>query len=699
MTEQIINLPVERLRRPTRVHALKPSPQCPPTFVYAYNAFCSARRLVSTACVVEADLMLASEMQELMAYRSKDMAKCNSLPPRCLCIGLVIPQTSVHNATVIPFIDGMAALSDMKLKDGVPIATKVRFSVYGGPAELPVSKLIARDAFDRKALDGVGIVLRWADGDRAAIRTECMGLGHTMPVAGDEARVLQTATIKMATAFGVKLPGDFFLDPPESTCGYYEKQIIDCSREFNGMLHQEDPFTPSEEMVRTKSGILRRVPGCYARITPIACQLKGVTASDAIQAVLLCAYGMEEKALKYAKTYREGLRPPEGEDILLDMHTAAIQVERLYLNGMVSLFAQGGKSGETLKPDGNWVYKTKAAIVPIKTVMSSFFVMSCGLESVVPGNRTLLRYMDVHIEKSIRNYINTFAKDDLQALVGRCHSPTIQMTHQEINSLTPDERFSLSAMGVDLKSNRMFIGDAISYLMHNGAPNALTELLTHASMEVGLRSSLQDGFKSCCDELKGNDEGALRDVHAQEVERLKRVADAALVIGCNKRPCYSVSDTKPEKVRVLMNCLSLKTGTNIARLDDFVSTPRSTSDVHGLALAVIETYERKLAEKNAHFDQICLILQEYRDICLAICKAIGMCMVKPGRRREAFIVLHGHDGKNVSVNQVANHGNLFPCGIGKIFELDRPCVVVVKMRSSKSCIVTPLVAMERCDAG
>jgi hypothetical protein len=46
---------------------------------------------------------------------------------------VVIPRESTSSANAIPFIDGIAALSDAKLKDGVPITTKIRYSIYGVP--------------------------------------------------------------------------------------------------------------------------------------------------------------------------------------------------------------------------------------------------------------------------------------------------------------------------------------------------------------------------------------------------------------------------------------------------------------------------------------------------------------------------------------------------------------------------------------
>ena len=44
MTLQVVDPPIPAIRRPQRVHAYKPSSQCPPNFCYAFNGFCSARR-------------------------------------------------------------------------------------------------------------------------------------------------------------------------------------------------------------------------------------------------------------------------------------------------------------------------------------------------------------------------------------------------------------------------------------------------------------------------------------------------------------------------------------------------------------------------------------------------------------------------------------------------------------------------------
>jgi len=689
MNLQVVDLPIPVIRSSQRVRAYKPSAQCPPNFRYAFNGFCSARRTVSTSCVAEAESMLSAEAMELIANSKQEVGQYGSVSPRGLCISLVVPRASVNSANCIPFIDGIAALSGAKLKDGVPITTQIRYSIYGGPASLPVSRVIAREAFDKKTLDGVTLMVRWSEKHTGKYRTECMAVGTTCPLPGEASRSLQMAIVKLSSLFGFEVPPDFFLDPPSSDEGYYEKQICECAFEFRAVLHKEDAFVPSEAMRKSNSGLLKRVPGCYARLTPIKLGLKGVVLSDAIHAILLCADGMEDKALKYAKTYREGLRPPEGEDEELDLHTAAVHTERVYLNGMVSLYASGGKSGESLQADGNWVYKTTAAVVPIRTLMANFYVFSCGMESLIPENTALLKYMDAHVNKSIHMYSRVFARDDLDRMLSTNQINTIQLSLAEFSRMPDEQRFVLSALGVDLRSSRMFIGDALAFLTQQGAPKSLMDLLTGASLRAGLRMSLSDGFSACVDAM--NNEVKDKDCHSNEVERLKRVADAALVMGCRKRSCHSVPDTKPEKVRQLIKTFALKSGTYVTRLDNFVNTPRSIDNAHSLAFTVYESYGRRSGCDMPHINELETVMQTYTDMLAGIAKCFQLCMLKPGRRKLAFVIIHGQETSHVSVNEVLEDGRLAPCTVGKVFEADKPCIVIVKLRSDTSCIVTPLV--------
>jgi len=691
-----VDLPIPKARSSKRVHAEVPTAGCPPAFKYAFNAFCTARRCMSPSTLDEAEAMVSSEAFELIASKRGDSGKGNSLDPRGICLSLVIPHECINNANTIALIDGFAALSDLKSKTQVPIATKIRFTIYGDNCVVPIENALKREAFDNTVIDTVSIVARWSESDAAGasrVRSECFSLGVTTPPIEEAARHIQTAVVKMSTMFGFSIPPDFFRDPPQPFAGYYEQQVADCSKDWRALLHHEEPFSASDEMLRSHKNVLVRVPGCYVRLSPIALGLAGVTSSEVIHAVLLCAEGMESKALDYCKTYREGLRPPDGEDELLDLHTIALHTERVYLNGMISLYGHGGRSGEPIKPDGNWVYKTNAAVVPIKTLMDRFFVMSCDMHSMMPENAALTKFMDKHMQKSLRLYDALFATNDYERITLAAPSAPPPLSPTEMNSIPEDERFIFSALGVDLKSERMLIGEAISFLMQSGAPTSLVEMLTATGSRVGLSSKLSDGYAYCTDILKK--EQKHNEVHASEVARLKRVADAALLVCANKRACRGVPGVPPEKVRALLKLFSLKKGPHVTRLDDFVTIPRCSDLVRSIVWTIYESYTRR-SNHEADMKQaleLQKILEEYTDFVYAICKSLQICMCAEmdANKKEAFVIVHGHEMSNVSIYSVTDKGEPEQCGCGKVFEAKMPSILILKLRSDVSCIVTPLI--------
>ena len=256
-----IDLPTGKIRESKRTYANKPTSSCPPEFKFAFNAFCTARRAVA-ACTLTVKLWRAQRPWSYW-HSPKASGKNGSIPPRSLTVALVIPKESVNNSNVVPFVDGFAALSDLKI-DGVPLATKVRFDVFGGVNSTPIAKALRRTALDKNVLDGIGLVFRWADAadSNHGVRTECIALGSTSPNINEASLHLQNTVVKMSTIFGFKLPAEFFLQPVEAFNGYYEKQVSDCSKEWKDLLHKEDQFVPSSEMLRTGSSVLSRVPGC-----------------------------------------------------------------------------------------------------------------------------------------------------------------------------------------------------------------------------------------------------------------------------------------------------------------------------------------------------------------------------------------------------------------------------------------------------
>lgn len=702
MQSSRIDLPYNIQRESKRIYANKPAHSCAPTFRFAFNAFCSARRAMSPSTMDEAEAMMSSETIELIDFANGTQSKHGSVPARGVCISLLVPLESIHNSTAIPFTDGFAALSNSGAERGLPIATKVRFSIYGGGNTLPASKALSREAFDKTTIEGASILMRWTESNEynaCTVRTECTSLETACPAVAECSRHIQTAVLKMSVKFGVQLPPEFYKDPPVSFAGFYEKQIVDCSTEWCKILHNEEPFVASPQMTYNHSSILIRVPGCYVRLSPIALGLEGVTSPEVIHAILLCGEGMDSKAAQYARTYREGLRPPDGEDLLMDLHTIALHTERVYLQAMVSMYAHGGKPGACIKADGNWVYKTTAAVVPIDSLRSKFFVMSCDMESMLPENTSLTRFMDAHLQKSLDLFTRLFADNDSQRMLSTNTFSKTQEASVVQDSTTLDDSFVLSALGIDLRSSRMTIGESISYLMQTNGPTSLIELLTElAASQVGLRSTLNDGYSYCTDLLKQELNG--KESHTAEVARLKRIADAALVIGASKRACLvtqktqKTHTTKASKVRALMKTFSIKAGPSVSRIDDFVTVPRSYNTYHSLATTIYECYAQKsiIDQNMPHLSQLEKVIETYEEMVCAICKALRVCMISPGKPKNAFVIVHGGDGSSVTIFSVLMTGEPKQCGAGDVFECDKPCIVVMKLKSDVACIVTPMVA-------
>ena len=692
---EAVDLPTGKIRESKRMYAARPASSCPPDFRFLFNAFCTARIATTPRTLDEAEAIVSSQTMELLAWAKGEVAEQNSLPPRSVCISLVIPVDSVNNANNVSFVDGFAALSDLKI-DGVPIATKVRFDIFAGMNAIPVAKTLRFGAKDKGFFEGISLVVRWSelvDGVHG-VRIERFSLGSTCPDINSVSTHLQSVVVRMSTVYGFKLPPEFFFAPLTSTERYYEKQICDCSREWQNILHTEEPFEPSEQMLKTNTNALFRVPGTYVRQSSIAMQEAGVTLPDVTHALLLCGEGKEQAALEYAKKYREGLKPPEGQDEELDLHTVALYVSKVFLNGMVSLYAHGGKAGKAIRASGNWVYKTTAAVVSVNKLSSTFYVMSCGMESVVPDRLELAKFMDTHMKKATDVFGRLFERGDADVKSADVSSCPL-ILQSEVHKMSEDEKFLLSAMGLDIKSQRMLVGEAIAFLSQTGGPTSLIEMLTNTGLRVGLTRTLSEVFHHCSELAK--EDTKKDELHSEDVRRLKRIAEAALLLGATKKICRGVGNTKPEKVRALMQVFSLEAGrgTNVAKLSDVLTVPRDDHVTHRLATVIYTAYHRSKeiqTMEKPHIEELKVVLKSYVDILAALGKCLYLCMVEPGEKKDAFVAVHGGSA-GVSLFQVLDGGLLELCGEGRVFESQEPCLMILKMKSDTDCIVTPMVVV------
>ena len=238
-----------------------------------------------------------------------------------------------------------------------------------------------------------------------------------------------------------------------------------------------------------------------------------------------------------------------------------------------------------------------------------------------------------------------------------------------------------------MNSQRMLIGEAITFLMQTGAPDALIQMLTTAGARMGLGASLSETYFKGYELMKGDQKKD--ELHAEDVCRLKRVADAAIILGANKKACRGLNETKPEKVRALMQVFSLKAGPS-TKVADILNIPRTTSATRSLASAIYTAYSRRQEREMPHIEELQVVLKNYVDILAALGKCLHLCMVKPGTKKDAFVIVHGSSSR-VSVHQVVDGGLLEVCGEGRVFEAQDPCLLILKMKSDVECIVTPML--------
>lgn len=250
-----------------------------------------------------------------------------------------------------------------------------------------------------------------------------------------------------------------------------------------------------------------------------------------------------------------------------------------------------------------------------------------------------------------------------------------------------DDAFVLLALGVDLTSHRLCIGEVIANLMDRKGPSELINMLVAISRKVGLSASLNDAFGKCTEFMKAEDEDNLQ--HARDVTRLERVADAALFINCarkaRKPEQHSVT---PVQVRRLMTALSLKPSKKATRIDDIHKVPRGKPNARSLAYAVLEACG---VCKSRHIADMTRVLQAQEDAVLAVSSAMRLCIADT-KFTNAFLLIHGHDIINApSLFESMQDGSVAECGVGTVLEAEHACMMAIKFRSADSCLVTPLV--------
>jgi len=709
-----INLPIMKLRNSKRLYTMKPADKSSAYFAQAFDGFVSGRRCVGCESRDQAVALVASETAELAAYASGTASLDGSMLPRAIGVSLVIPLSSVCDSSAIEYIDAMALYSDGKInQDGVPITSLCRFTIYGGDNAIPMIDTVRRDAFGDREIQGISLVLRWAEkkmdseeGLRA--RAEIIRLtsiGGESDV-GNSAKKIQDLLNKLAGTYGVKMPPPMYAAIATPVCtegGYYEHQIIKASEHFQSLIVKEHTFVATHDMKSCNCTRLQLVPNTFVRLVGKEAGYEAALADTAMHAQLLCADGRVNDASEFVRQYRTGL--PSEESTAYEgmaLHTCGVSVELTQLGGMVSLYAHSGRSGQPISEPHTTLYVCNAAIVPLSTIQEQWIAYSCSPQSILPALGDLGPSSIAHFQRGLDLFHRTFSDERLVLRDPHTNDRKFIPCKRSDEAVSEEDRFFVVAMGIDLRSKRICLGDAISHLMLGGAPQTLIDLMVRMGLHVGLSASLQETFARCLVSIDREENGNRE--HKDEVQRLKRVADAALLIGCGKRAraADGAPHTSMKKVRDVLKLHNLQAGKSKLKLTDVSVCPRDCVTSRSLATSIYECYARStLSSSQPHFDNVVTVAEAHGDILTAVCKGMCVCMVAPGELIDAFVIVHGHEIDGIHVYQVVtagmstcgtgNRGCWVACGTGRIFEADHPAVMLIKWMPGDVCLVTPLV--------
>lgn len=688
-----------------RVYAFFPSPSSAMHFKQAFHGFITGARCTTPFNKADAEKSVVAERAELLAHLKRLEPLDVSLPARKVCISLAVPSLCIKSPTMLHLLEGLFAWSvascnskDCNNDDSkeVPVATQARFSAYIGESSDAIMKVVEKEGFGR-GVDSIGIVLRWAEHGEwdERVRSEFARITNVNSPENAH-KIIQETVNDLARRHGVQLPGCLYatINLTVPVVGSYQKVLQKTSNDFKNLVETETEFKADAGSLGTETHLVM-VPNVFLRISPVSQGLEGVVSDSVMHAHLLCARGCTEEAQKFVREYRKGLptcpNMPEYPSKMC-LHACGANIDEIHLGGMVSLYGQEGIPGQYISQPGTRLFRSTTAIIPLSAFSMNWFVHSCSIKSTFPEPECLRPGTQPHLQRGINLFQRTVF----------CTSPTVGTdddTEMGPGPTTPiscngedSDSFYLVALGIDFRSKKSSLGDVIQFLMTAKAvPQTLIDMLINVSVKVGLSSSLEDTFSRCTKSLEQED--CANKTHERECARLKRVADAALLISC-KRRAVECAAANAERVKFALKIHSLSVGNKI-KVDAGATMEASSENIANL---VYECYNRRPLLHDActawpHREEIIGIVANHDDIVAGVAKALCTCMVGPGRAIDAFLLVRGDDPENVYVYR-AQHGRADPSTIGAIVDAKKPSIMLI--RRSNAVMLTALFEKVDC---
>lgn len=667
-----------------------PASNCAVAFRQLYIGYMTANGVVYACDAREPLRIVVSDAAELSASTTcAETGEDNSQRPRSLSIWLLLRDALHPGATTQNrrYLDGLATWCTEN-----ELVKHVRFNVLAG---VDTKDFVDRTEQERtKENDSVmlpRLAVRWCTPD-GRMRTEIRALSSASDGTDAQTR-LQSCATTMCIDHGAPLHANGYASVSNEAVrhveGAFDRMVMHVAASFEAVVNG-CPCVAYSNVLNDSDGPLQ-FTGNFVRVIPINAPLESVDAYT-FHGVILAPRCKHDQVKQYCSLFAEGLRAPRGlGEELMGMHICAIYIEERALGQAMSLFGIDGLSGRPIiRP-----HSTTLASVPFlrpldDDLFSKFILQPCSKASLLPAEACHHEGFANFFERCMQLYMDTSgATPDADTLMRPCRKV---LPHMPLESVDAKSAFVLSALRINLRSERTTVGDALCQLFSSGAPRSIITLLVNAVRHYGVNMPLCNMLEHCA-ELFGSPTRSTSAL-VDENYRLKRLALVAVTLGlpaqqtmpdavdaqlgaCSdetmRRSMDACKLVRGKKTLVSRNGMPTQWSRAVAVFAEAVTTNRS------LGIDTIEHAEAILQRGVEDTDCSDLTANEWsRRVDHATEYAMNTIVASRGANPGGVFFLHKVHEKLFVLQQLTEQGKRVPCSFDTLLKTARPNVLIVQ---------------------
>ena len=510
-----------------------------------YHAFLAAHTVIGARDALDVQKLVASEEAEVIDSFNNVASEDGSLPPRpvsvvlLLCGGSAVGSYALHTLNAFSHLNSCFHISEM------------RASVFAGADAAAYLEHVGARANPHSA----SVVVRWASSGDDAERSGARVVTHVhsfpeLGLSGERiCEELQECLFTMTKRFDAPFRPHIVKNLGKVPMDAWLLRRRDAAAAFFGFMRGRSSVTiaPLEsDSDQAASGQLTDFNICVR----FADRKAGapVDHPSTFHGRLLGGHSHGAEVLRAcieASVHGQGL----GAAILssdpaiaaaerarlarLGLHTCAVQANGFELADRVTLYSTVGKIREPIQPPRSWIWQSNAAIVPIADVLENFAVLPCTLASVVPGAAAFRVASDqffniaatLYAEACCNNTPSTVAAPND---VGSCCEETVGDGIASIDDRT--DILVAAAFGMRFDTARFTAGDAYTQTARCEETQALVDFLAACIEQFGVSIPLRDCVARAASAVRHYVTPVASEANRREMARLRRVADAALLL-------------------------------------------------------------------------------------------------------------------------------------------------------------------------